>query len=60
MTAAQPQTAYMGREIIGAVTVRGGAYVASNAAGRKLGSFATAKMALAAIAQAKPKTATIH
>jgi hypothetical protein len=61
MTAAQPEVAaYDGREFIGAVAFRAGKYVASDVAGKKLGAFDTSKLALAAIAAAKPKTATVH
>jgi hypothetical protein len=60
MTAAQPQTsAYMGRELIGAVALRAGKYLATDSAGKRLGAFETSKLALAAIAQANTKASPI-
>jgi hypothetical protein len=40
--------------------MRAGKYLTTDAVGKKLGAFATSKLALAAIAQAKPNKATLH
>jgi hypothetical protein len=60
VSASQPWAdAFDGRQHIGAVAMRAGKYLATDANGKKLGTYATSKLALAAIAQAKPKR-TLH
>lgn len=61
MTAAQSEIAiYNGRVRLGTVALKAGKHVAADSAGKRLGAFASRKIALAAVTAHAAKTKSIH